>query len=102
MSEVGAVDFSKIGSAAIRAEAKKGDFKRVSQQYPEVYEALLEKGIAKPEGTDYNNYKLHTSLFSQSKPTDDAAPKTAPPKPSSEKLEKLLDKPIENTFSVEV
>ena len=48
--------YSNIGSASIREEAKNGDFYRVQQQYPEVYEALLKAGIAPKRGVPYSNY----------------------------------------------
>ena len=48
--------YSNIGSPSIREEAKNGNFYRVQQQYPEVYEALLKAGIAPKRGAAYSNY----------------------------------------------
>ncbi|MBO5948780.1 hypothetical protein J6Q66_08100 [bacterium] len=48
-------------------DIKDGDYKRISQQAPKLYEALLKAGIAPKSGVDYNNYKIihGHSIFSE-------------------------------------
>lgn len=50
--------YEKIGSVTIREEAEAGNFERVAEQYPEVYQALLDAHVAKPQGIAYQNYMM--------------------------------------------
>lgn len=66
----GKVDIiNKIGSASIRAEATRGNYTRVVQEYPEIFEELVRNGYA--DQSTLPHLRPYESVFTYKPPGSD-------------------------------